>query len=133
MSLVSFEVGLFVRPAEKYRKSVRFVWPVSTSAGKWYVCPGCVGRRDRPSTSRDVCVDTGYASTVGIWLPGATTPLRRNVCVASDAAKRRDTFIGGYKSRCEPMSARKDIFASCPRTAELRRAPPENSASRRFV
>ena len=56
-----------------------------------------VGRRGLPSTLRGVCVLNGYASTMGIRLPGAAAPFRRNLCVNLDAAKRRDAFFEDYK------------------------------------
>ena len=69
-------------------------------------------------------VDNGYAFSAGVWTPGATPPFRCNVCIPLDAAKHRTTLIGVYKARCDPMSARKDIFAGCSWMAELSHAAP---------
>ena len=47
---------------------------------------------------------------------------RRNICGASDSAKRRDAVIEEYKIRREPLFVRKDIFVARPLMFELRRA-----------
>ena len=93
----------------------------SSSAGIWHVRPSCVGCRGPPKTLRGARVDNGYATSAGVWAPGAT-PARRNVCIALDGAGSRTTFIDVYTGRRDPMFVRKDIFSVCPRMVKLTRA-----------
>ena len=94
----------------------------SSSVGKWLACSVCVGCRDPQTALRGMCVDKGYARTFGLWMPGAPAQFRCNVCLASDSAKRRESVADEFKSRCDPASTCRDIFAACPRMVDLRRA-----------
>ena len=93
-------------------------------AGKWYVRPSCVGRRDPPNALRDACVDNGNAPPAGACTPGATPSRRRNDRFSLDAASRQATFVDVYRARCDPTSVCKDILAASPWMAELNRASP---------
>ena len=77
-----------------------------------------------------LCVVTGYASSLGAWRPGASTPFSlKKFGSAPDATKFREAAIDEYKNRCRPLSARNDIFAACPRMVELRLASPSELRS----
>ena len=84
----------------------------------------CVGCRNPPGAARDFCVDNGYASSLGTWPPGASTPFRCNVCCAPDATKYREAAIDEYKNRRDPTAIYEDISAVGPWVADSRRATP---------
>ena len=96
----------------------------STSVGKWLVRGDCVGHREPPSALCDTCTDSGFASSIGLWIPNAPVPFRRNICRASGAAKHRESVADEYKSRRDPASVCRDIFSACPWMTGVRRASP---------
>lgn len=96
----------------------------SAAAGKWFVCPHCVGRLSPPRALCESRAESGFAPPAGARSPGAAVPFRRNIRGASDSAKRRDAVSAEYNDRCDPLFVRKDIFAARPRMVDLRRATP---------
>ena len=96
----------------------------SSSVGKWLVCPDCSGRRDPLTALCESCVENGYASTFGVWAPHTPLSFRCNVCIALNSAQHRNMVLDEFKSRCDPTSICRDIFAVCPWMAHLRQAPP---------
>ena len=97
--------------------------------GKWLWCPDCAGRRDPQTALRETCVEHGYASTFGAWVPHAPLQFRCSVRVSLDSAKHRNTALEEFKSRCGPTSICRDTFVVCPWMAQLRRASPSEVRS----
>ena len=96
----------------------------SAPAGKWLVRGDCVGGRDPPGAATP-----HFASSLRAWAPNAAAQFRCNMCLALDAAKRRESVVDEYKDRCDPSSVRRDILVMCPWMAGLRRAPPSELRS----
>lgn len=111
----------------------------SSTTGQWFVCPDCAGGRSPPIAVYETCADSGSALSLGAWAPTGAAHSRCRTCNALDSARHSEAAVEEYRNKCDPLSARKDIFVVGPpraSSAELRCAlfrakehlPPANTS-----
>ena len=103
------------------------------SAGKWYVCSDCAGRRVAPKAVCETCVAKRLATSPGTWDPKSSPPFGRRVCATSGSVRFREAATGDYKGLCVPLSAQRDASAACPWMAGIRRAAPGGRRAKRHL
>ena len=79
------------------------------------MCSDCVGRPETPTAPCEMCVDKRLASP---------SQFSCGVCIALESARFRRAPVDDYEDRRDPMAPCNDVFAACPRMADIFRAAP---------
>ena len=73
---------------------------------------------------RDLRVDLGLVAALGTWDTRRSDPFKLSRRIVLGSRPYHEFMIDGYKSGRGPLSICKNMFAVCPRMAEIRRDTP---------